>query len=124
MIDPRVQFTATAFDFYSIDTEEVINSITVDAKGGAVAINFGFDKLTATVNSRGGDPTVYLRLRRNGTWLRTIEFKETMPLVNLVNNSIENIMNETIDFEAYSILIFQEIEKEAKKRKTAIQAGT
>ncbi len=76
VIVPRVQFTATEFDFYSIDIEEVVNSITVDAKGGAVAINFGFDILTATVNSRGADPTIYLRLRRNGTLLRTINFKE------------------------------------------------
>ena len=114
VIVPRVQFTATEFDFYSIDTEEVINSITVDAKGGAVAINFGFDRLTATVNSRGADPTIYLRLRRNGTRLRTIEFKETSKYyLNRDNDtgriSLESGLTGEFLVENYSLVTYLDV---------------
>lgn len=74
VIVPRVQFTPTQFDFYSIDTEEIINSITIDPKGGAVSISFGFEKLYANVNSKGVNPRVILRIKRNGTVLRTLTY--------------------------------------------------
>ena len=44
---PRLQYTNGVFRFYTIDTEEVINTLSMDAQGGAVSISFGFESLYA-----------------------------------------------------------------------------
>lgn len=80
VIIPRLQFTESDFNFSTIDTEEVINSITIDAAGGAVSINFGFEKLSA--RSRGQEiselyGTIYLRIKRGSTVLRTMRLTKT-----------------------------------------------
>ena len=79
VIVPRVQFTANQFDFYSIDTEEEINRVTLDAQGGAVAVSFGFEKLytRAGGNNDGNNGRVILRIKRGGTVLRTLSFTKT-----------------------------------------------
>ncbi|MDO4896312.1 MAG: phage tail protein [Moraxella sp.] len=69
---PRTQFSANAQSFYSIDTQEEINRISMDAQGGMVAISFGFERLTAKINRAGSNPTIYLRIKRGDTVLRTI----------------------------------------------------
>ena len=76
VIVPRVQFTASVFKFYTIDTEEVINSITMDADGGGVSISFGFEKLSAKIWNRGQTPNVILRIKRGTTVLRTLRYEE------------------------------------------------
>ena len=79
VIVPRVQFTANQFDFYSIDTEEEINRVTLDAQGGAVAISFGFERLYARAggDNDGNGGRVVLRIKRGGTVLRTLSFTKT-----------------------------------------------
>lgn len=80
VIIPRVQFTESVFNFHTIDTEEVINSITINAEGGGVSINFGFEGLTARsrgqeVSEQGG--IIYLRIKRGNTVLRTMRMPKT-----------------------------------------------
>lgn len=80
VIIPRIQFTASDFNFLTIDTEEVINSITINAEGGGVSINFGFEGLTA--RSRGQELSeqggiIYLRIKRGTTVLRTMRMPKT-----------------------------------------------
>ena len=79
VIIPRVQFTPSEFHFYSIDTEEEINRITLDARGGAVAISFGFERLYARAggDNGGNGGRVILRIKRSGTVLRTLSFTKT-----------------------------------------------
>lgn len=74
VIIPRVQFTESVFKFYTIDTEEVINSITIDAQGGGVSISFGFESLYARAggNNSGDYGRVILRIKRGNTVLRTL----------------------------------------------------
>ncbi|MGO3282481.1 MAG: hypothetical protein ACTIKC_06800, partial [Psychrobacter sp.] len=72
VIHPVIQYTAGSFRFYSIDTEETINTISLDAQGGPVSISFGFEQLSAPINSRGGSPVVTLRIKRNGTAIRSM----------------------------------------------------
>lgn len=76
VIVPRVQFTAAVFKFYTIDTEEVINSITMDADGGGVSISFGFERLYARAggNDTGYQGKVYVRLKRDNIVLRTLTY--------------------------------------------------
>lgn len=83
VIVPRVQFTASTFRFYTIDTEEVINSITLDAQGGAVSICFGFERLYARAggNNNGYDGKVYIRIKRDNHVLRTLTFEVNSSVV-------------------------------------------
>lgn len=76
VIVPRVQFTESTFNFYTIDREETINSITIDAKGGAVSISFGFESLRAKAggNNDGSTGKIYLRIKRDNIVLRTLTF--------------------------------------------------
>lgn len=73
VIIPIIQYTAAPFEFYTIDTEEVINTVSLNAQGGPVSIAFGFESLVGYVNSRGENPRVIIRIRRNGsTTLRSM----------------------------------------------------
>ena len=76
VIIPVIQYTEADFEFYTIDTEEVINTVTLNAQGGPVSIAFGFAKLTARVNSRGDNPRVILRIRRDGIQIRKMELSK------------------------------------------------
>lgn len=74
VIVPRLQYSETQ-SFAEIDTEVVINQITMNAQGGAVSISFGFDSLRfAARNTDSNDGLVKLRIKRNGTVLRYKEF--------------------------------------------------
>ena len=74
VIVPRLQYSETQ-SFTEIDTEVVINQITVNAQGGAVSISFGFDSLRfAARNKDSNDGLVKLRIKRNGMVLRYKEF--------------------------------------------------
>lgn len=90
VIVPRVQFTATDFEFNSIDTEEVINSITINADGGAVSISFGFEKLSARIGNAGSNPAVTLRIKRGSTVLRTLRYEEDYSLKLSTNTNSSN----------------------------------
>lgn len=76
VIIPHIQHTAGDYLFYTIDTEEVINTLTLDAQGGPVSIAFGFEKLRAPINSRGETPTVYFRVRRDGIEIRKMRLNQ------------------------------------------------
>lgn len=76
VIHPVIQYTAGDYKFYTIDKEEVINTATVNAQGGPVSISFGFERLSAPINSRGVDPRVVFRIKRNGDTLRTINLQK------------------------------------------------
>ena len=74
VIVPRLQYSETQ-SFTEIDTEVVINQITMNAQGGAVSISFGFDSLRfAARNPDSNDGLVKLRIKRNGMVLRYKEF--------------------------------------------------
>ena len=77
IIVPRVQFTPNAFGFLTIDTEETVNSISLDAQGGAVSISFGFESLTTTAGKLGKDPRVTLRIKRDNFILRELTYAPT-----------------------------------------------
>lgn len=72
VIVPRIQFSASAQVWNTPRSEVEINSITVDASGGSVAISFGFEKLLVT--DFGTIAAVRLRLKRGTTILRTMDF--------------------------------------------------
>lgn len=76
VIIPIIQYTAAPYEFYTIDTEEVINTASLNAQGGPVSIAFGFEKLTGIVNSRGNSPVVIIRVKRNGTTLRQMRMSK------------------------------------------------
>ena len=70
VIVPRLQYSPS-FEFRAIDREEVINSVTIDTKGGAVSISFGFDGLSFQArNIHSNDGVVILRIKRGDTVLR------------------------------------------------------
>lgn len=74
VIVPRLQYSETQ-SFTEIDTEVVINQVTMNAQGGAVSISFGFDSLRfAARNKDSNDGVVKLRIKRNGMVLRYKEF--------------------------------------------------
>lgn len=74
VIVPRVQHS-TRQEFYDIDTEVVVNTVTLDAKGGAVSISFGFDSLSfGAANPSSNDGIVKLRIKRGNTVLRYREY--------------------------------------------------
>ena len=75
MVVPRVQFTATTETVRrTVNVEVEINSVTLDAKGGAVSINFGFERLV--VSDFGSQATVVIRLKRDDVILREINFPD------------------------------------------------
>lgn len=69
---PEIQFTDGADTERVAGTDLEINRISMDAKGGAVAISFGFERLTAS--DFGNPVTVVLTLRRGSKILRTFNF--------------------------------------------------
>lgn len=75
VVVPRVQFTATTETVRrTVNVEVEINSVTLDAKGGAVSINFGFERLV--VSDFGSQATVVIRLKRDDVILREINFPD------------------------------------------------
>ena len=100
VIVPRVQFTASDFNFSSIDTEEVINSITINADGGGVSISFGFERLYAYINKAGTNPAVTLRIKRGNTVLRTLRYEEFNHSGIRQKNTTSNQGNTYITYSA------------------------
>ena len=84
---PAMQFDARAFSFSATRVEQEINTITLDPKGGSVAISFGFDKLVASAFGSSTGATVLLRLKRDNTVLRTLEFKSSTRVTGLSYSS-------------------------------------
>lgn len=80
VIVPRLQYSPHDFEFRTIDTEEEINRISIDAKGGSVSLQLSFESLTARSggNNDGSNGKVIIRIKRNGTVLRTIRLDGNM----------------------------------------------
>ncbi|ELA08718.1 phage-related protein, tail component [Moraxella macacae 0408225] len=80
VVVPRLQYSPQEFAFYTIDTEEEINRVSLDARGGAVSIQFTFEKLTARSggNNDGSNGVVIIRIKRNDTTLRVIRMEGHM----------------------------------------------
>lgn len=75
VITPRLQFTAGVEEIRGAVNKEVeINRVSVDAKGGAVAISFGFERLT--VSDFGNQATVVIRIKRDGETIRQFDFPD------------------------------------------------
>lgn len=62
---PVAEYTPTKAEFSVTNIESELNRLSLDAKGGAVTISFGFQRLQA-FNFGSGIATVTLRLRRQG----------------------------------------------------------
>lgn len=106
------------FDEYKKETmyRMVFESNTIENEGLAInetkKLSLGIDNELNTSLKEA-----FLNLTgKADSQIKAIEFKENTSLISLVNNSLENFMNETIDFESYSTLIFQEIEKYLYKK--------
>lgn len=70
----RLQFTEAAVTYNVSEQEVVVNTVTMDAAGGAVAISFGFELLRVTDYGDKTGATLMMRIKRGDTVLRTIKF--------------------------------------------------
>ena len=96
VIVPRLQYSETQ-SFTEIDTEVVINQITMNAQGGAVSISFGFDSLRfAARNKDSNDGIVKLRIKRNGMVLRYKEFGITYGTTETYTDRNGNIKTRSV----------------------------
>lgn len=92
VIVPRGQFISTDLkEFASVGVYQTINEATIDARGGAVAITFGFERLEIT--SSGNIKTVIeFHLRKNGNSLRKVTWKSKTTNGSLI---VENYVMAT-----------------------------
>ena len=79
VIVPRVQYTATAQEIpFSILGEDVmINELSINAEGGAIAIQFGFERLSSSAGRNEPQGSLAIKLYRGSELLRTMEFTST-----------------------------------------------
>lgn len=80
VIVSRAQYTAapTSITLAAIGVDTFINEITIDAMGGGIAVQFGFEDLTAsTGTSADPDGSLGIKVYRGDTLLRTMVFTST-----------------------------------------------
>lgn len=80
VIVSRAQYTAapTSITLAAIGVDTFINEITIDAMGGGIAVQFGFESLTASTGTNV-DPngSLGIKIYRGDTLLRTMVFAST-----------------------------------------------
>ena len=89
---PRTQYTSNEVSFDVSSGELVINTLSVNHKGGSVLINFGFESIEATPNS-----DLIMRIRRNGDLLKTHTF-----FVERYPNGVEEYEQQRGDTSYYA----------------------
>lgn len=106
------------FDEYKKETmyRMVFESNTIENEGLAInetkKLSLGIDNELNTSLKEA-----FINLTGNiNSQAKNIELKENNSLMSLMNNSLESFIDENFDFDSYSTLIFQEIEKYLYKK--------